>query len=297
MTSYTAYYVLMQAVGQPDAVAAFVQRHLARRNLSFGTLRPVPAGLEEGFPSDVEDAFDALFGDWTKVAGRHRFMEIAQSKGFAFPLESRDQVVACHEALEPHGPEALRRARVYQQNREQHGAGQVSQWCKLHWGVDVDATRTVAQVETSSVTVSFELGGAPGDKLLRLFSTEDPGLDFDTCYVTASGKRPNSVAFKAGKKCSPAGEPGLPEVQAWIAAFRRRCGLQWLSQWVSPELVARTVSMDDQGNYFLQGHQTSLDFAMSRLRAGESPASLQQRFPYISDEQVRLITDIHAADQ
>jgi uncharacterized protein (DUF433 family) len=55
--------------------------------------------------------------------------------------------------------------------------------------------------------------------------------------------------------------------------------------------------MDDQGNYFLQGHQTSLDFAMSRLRAGESPASLQQRFPYISDEQVRLITDIHAADQ
>lgn len=55
--------ILIRVTGAETALADFACRHLARREFSFETLRPTPAELAVDLPNDVEDAYEALYGN------------------------------------------------------------------------------------------------------------------------------------------------------------------------------------------------------------------------------------------
>ncbi|MBI5617922.1 MAG: hypothetical protein HY943_16700 [Gammaproteobacteria bacterium] len=295
MTSYLSNYVLLRASGADSAITSFVAQHLNGPCLSFESLRPTPAGLAADFPSDVEDAFDALYGDWTKVAGRHRFIEPARDLGRPFPLRSREDAIACHEALEPYGPEALARARVRHANIATHGAGDVATWCSRNWHADTDADRTVAAIAMDGLAVSFVLGSALSEKLVRLYSADYPELELDVRSALAIGKRAKLLRFGRGKKLAAKPPEAEGDVAREMFAFRRRHACAWLAQWIPAKLVARTIALDDRGDCFLQGTDVSVDFALSRMRAGTTPAGLQRQFPEITDAHAELLTAVAAA--
>ena len=295
MTTYLSNYVLLRASGAESAITSFVARHLNGPCLSFESLRPTPAALAANYPSDVEDAFDALYGDWTKVAGRHRFIEPARDLGLPFPLVSREDAIACHEALTPYGPEALARARTRHENIATHGAGDVDTWRELNWHADTDADRAVAALAPDGLAVSFVLGSAISEKLVRLYSMDFPDLELDVRSALATGKRAKLMRFGRGKKLAAKPPDAEGDVAQEIFAFRRRHACAWLSRWVPPELVTATLALDDRGDSFLQGTEVSVDFALSRMRAGATPADLQRQFPEITDAHAELLAAVAAA--
>lgn len=295
MANYLSYYALIQVSGDEAAISSFAQLHLNGPCLSFETLRPTPQGLAEGFPSDVEDAFDALYGDWTRVASRHRFAEPARELGLPFPLLSRDDAIACHEKIDPFGKEALAQARVRRRNTEVHGAGDVSTWRKLNWYVDSDAARTIASIHSNQITASFEIGCSVDETLIRLYSSAFPVLDFDFGSTLSTGKRPKCTRFHRGKKLPSKYQASKEELSQLIFSLRRGHAVSWLSKWVHPELVQRTISLNEIGDYFLKGTAVSVNFALSRLRAGKELRALQQQFPEISDDHADLLSTLQAA--
>lgn len=289
--------VLMSIAGPVEERDAFVARHLGRRELTFATLVPVPAGLEDGWPSDVADAHDALFGEWSAVARRDMLRDAARERGHPFPLASREQVLACLESIVPYGPEALERARRFEANVAAHGAGEVSAWMKLHWGVDCDATGTIAEPGAEATVVSFGILSVPADKLLRRYSNEHRALTFDVAILHGGGKKVRRVVLANGRSVPGAADVAPDELAQRIAGFRRRAGVAWLSRFAPAADVGAAIVVDDEGVCRLAGTTMALDFALARLRAGEAIDHLRGRFPEIGAAHARALVALYDADR
>ena len=288
MRGLNSYDVLIETSGPASALDTFFREQLGSGRFSLNSVVEMPAALDLPMNNFVEDGYDALYGDWSKLAGRWMFKEAAAQRGYPFPLASREQVLVCIKALGEDGEMRLQLGRRFHLNRECHGHGHAAPWRKQHWGVELDVDEVVAEAVPDAVRLAFRSGSAVPGKALVQLSKRYADLDIVVAYVNEAGKRGRKFTLKKGREtekyaCSD------EVIHDAIIQFRRVAGLQWLAQGDRHPIWAAQVEMNARGRPVFKGTGIAIDFALARLAAGETGEQLRQRFGALTADHIQAL--------
>lgn len=280
--------VLLKINGPTSDLENFKHSCLSEYRFSFNTLIPTPPSLEFDLNNFVEDGYCALYGEWTKLAGRWMFKEAAAEKGFEFPLSTREQVIECTKALGEMGEKRFELGKLFHANIDRYGHGHVDAWRKEHWGVIDDASSVVIRFSDESIDIAFNLADAPPKKLLALFSKPYPTLTFTITYVKENGKGGKSYRLRQGKLAESISLENT-DFLVDVKKFRISQTLPWLCLISGNDLLVEQIAVDDGGHPILRGTAISVRFALQRLKSGVSAETLRVRCPEISDEHLKAL--------
>lgn len=158
------------------------QAHFASGTFDFNSVVPMPPELDLEESSAVETGYDALYGDWTRPAQYWTWKEAAASLGYPFPLQSREQLLACIQSLDC-AEMYLDPARQFKRNVEQYGHGTWYGWCKEHWGTKWNAEETRVAGAPGRLTVRFTTANSFPKPLAVALSRKWADLDMHVLYV------------------------------------------------------------------------------------------------------------------
>lgn len=158
------------------------EAHFAGGGFDFNSVVPMPLdlNLEEG--SAVETGYDALYGDWKEPAKYWTWKEAAASLGYPFPLESREQLLACIRSLDC-AEMYLGPARQFKENVEKYGHGTWYGWCKEHWGTISNAEDPNVAVDPERLIVTFTTASAFPKPIAVALSKKWPESEIRVLYV------------------------------------------------------------------------------------------------------------------
>lgn len=291
MAQLTIYDTLLELSGSDDALQSFSRRHLANSRFSLDSLDPVPKELKYEMSNLVEDGYDALYGDWTKLSGRQMFKDAAEARGFPFPLESRDQIVECFHAFGEVGEQYFPLGHCFHSNLERYGHGHERTWCEEHWGMDSDVEESLAEILLDVIRIAFSSDGSIPQKTLKLLSLAHPGLTFCVYSLSESGRRGKKFDMKNGKqlkKYSASDE----EIRDAIWGFRRDVDFRLLASVSNSAEWIDEIEMSERGGPTLKGTRFSLGFMMYRLSQGETVEHLAGRFPALTEKHIKMIRSL-----
>jgi hypothetical protein len=149
----------------------------------------------------------------------------------------------------------------------------------------------IADVENSSIGVSFSLCGAIPKKILNLISKAHKELDFLVYCISEEGNRGKKFLIKNGKEVEKF-FPTNEEICNSIYAFRTTYGIKWISGIANRNDVDRSVEMNKTGRAFLKGTKIAVRFALRRLIDGESTERLSERIPELNHIHLELLDSL-----
>jgi Protein of unknown function (DUF433) len=281
----TIYDTLLQIGGPHAALKAFSRRHLANSGFSLNSLEPVPEALKYEMSNLVEDAYDAMYGDWTKLAGRRMFKDVADERGFPFPLESREHMLECFHAFGEVGEQYFPLGKRFHSNLERYGHGHERTWCKEHWGMESDVEESLAEIFPDAIRIVFSWDGPIPPKTLKLLSQAHPDLTFSISSIAETGRRGKKLDMRNGKqvkKYSVSDE----EVRDEIWAFRRDIDRRLLATISDSAEWIDEIEMSEKARPMLKGSRFSLRFLMDRLEQGDTVEHLADRFPQLAERHI-----------
>lgn len=194
-----AVFVLLRISGDPVPLASCRDAHFSSGLFDFNSVIPMPPELEIEESSAVTTGYDALFGDWTEPAKYWTWKEAAAKLGYPFPLESREQLLACIRSLDC-AEMYLAPARQYHDNIEKYGFGSWYDWCKKHWGSKWNAEDSKIQAGPDEISVRFTTASAFPKPLVKALSKKWPALEIRVLYVDEHLRWSGDYVLKAGRE-------------------------------------------------------------------------------------------------
>ena len=194
-----AVFVLLRLSGDPVSLASCREAHFGSGLFDFNSVIPVPPELEIEESSAVTTGYDALFGDWTEPAKYWTWKEAAAKLGYPFPLESREQLLACIRSLDC-AEMYLVPARQYQENIEKHGFGSWYGWRKKHWGSKWNAEDSSVEPGADPITVRFTAASSFPKPLVKALSKKWPALEIRVRYADEHLRWGGDYLLKAGRE-------------------------------------------------------------------------------------------------
>ena len=285
--------ILVEVSGAAHALELLRREQFGAGRFSFNTIVPMPAELDLPLNNFVEDGFDALFGDWSRLSARWMLKEAAELRGYPFPLTSRDQVLDCLNALGEDGERRLALGRRFQSNLERHGHGHAAAWRKEYWGVAADVDEVVAEISLDAVSVAFRCDTPFPRKALIQLSKRYPELRMAVSCASETGKRGRKLVLHKGREIEKADTDGGA---GWAAIVQFRCGagLRWLARGEPEHEWISQIEMNGRGRPVFKGASVAVDFALSRLTAGETPEQLRQRFSALTELHLQALKALAA---
>lgn len=204
--------------GPPDALAGLARRHLQGNAFDFNSVCPMPPELNVESDSAVETGYAALYGDWRTEAGRWMFKEPAETFGFPFPLESREQVIRCLESFDC-ADLYLARAKIFRDNVDRYGHGDWYGWRIERWGTKWNADEIRVRIDAGTVAFSFVTPNAYPKPILRDLSIAYPDLSFHVRYCDESCRRARDFILSKGRETRKLKRPPR-DIAAEIEDFR-----------------------------------------------------------------------------
>jgi len=193
-----AVFVRIVVSGAPRELEACRQAHFAQ-GFDFNSIVPMPPELEIEESSAVTTGYAALYGDWTEPAAYWTWKEAAASLGLPFPLQSREQLLACIRSLDC-AEMYLAPARQFKENVEKYGHGSWYGWCKEHWGTKWNAEEPSVSAELGQLTVRFTAAGAAPKKVLVALSKRWPSLEVHVQYADEHGRWGRDYVLRSGRE-------------------------------------------------------------------------------------------------
>jgi hypothetical protein len=190
---------LLVVTGPADDLRRFGERHTAGGTFDFNTVVPMPPSLEIKSDSSVETGYAALYGNWQEVAGYWMFKEPAAAFGYPFPLQSREQVVACLRSFDC-ADMYLAPAEQYHRNVIEHGHGDWYGWCQQHWGTKWNADDVSIEASDSAIAIRFVTAGKYPRPILKVLSTSFPSLHFHVRHVDEYLRRGKDFVLVKGRE-------------------------------------------------------------------------------------------------
>ncbi|EJL87587.1 hypothetical protein PMI15_00955 [Polaromonas sp. CF318] len=194
-----AVFVLLQLSGDPDSLASCRDTHFSAGTFDFNSVVPMPPELEIEESSAVTTGYDALYGDWTEPAKYWTWKESAAKLGHPFPLESREQLLACIRSLDC-AEMYLAPVRQYQENIEKHGFGSWHGWCKKNWGSKWNAEDSDVDAERDRIIVSFTTASAFPKPLVKALSKKWPAIEIRVLYADEHLRWGGDYVLKGGRE-------------------------------------------------------------------------------------------------
>lgn len=168
--------------GEHGALEHCREAHFVAGSFDFNSVVPMPHELHLEESSAVETGYDALYGDWTKPAQYWTWKDAAACLGHPFPLQSREQLLACIQSLEC-AEMYLAPARQYKENMEKYGHGTSYGWCKEHWGTKWNAEDARVAADPARLVVRFTTANSFPKPIAVALSRKWPDLDMRVLYV------------------------------------------------------------------------------------------------------------------
>ena len=253
-----------------------------------------PAGLVVEANSLAEDGYNALFGDWATLRSRQMFKMPAEHLGVAFPCATRESLLACVEGLGDVGRTMLQLGAHLKSNIDQYGFKGVAEWRKEHWGIETDFSEPVIRLADDELHIAI-CSPAIVIKTFALYSTPYAELTFDICSMNESGRRPERFLMKKGKRTRNENDSDR-EIAPLIWGFRRSVGARWLDDAVASTIWARHLEMNQRGRAIFRETQVAVDFALYRVRQGETERDLGRRFPELNDDHIRALESLASGE-
>ena len=192
-----AVFVRLSLTGDPDDLAACHLAHFTGE-FDFNSVIPMPPELAIEESSAVTTGYDALYGDWTEPAKYWTWKDAAASLGLPFPLQSREQLLACIRSLDC-ADMYLSPATQYKENVEKYGHGNWYGWCKEHWGTKWNAEESLTRADPSKVEVRFTAANAFPKKVIVGLSKKWPSLALHVQYADEHGRWGKDYVLKKGR--------------------------------------------------------------------------------------------------
>jgi len=194
-----AVFILLRITGDPASLASCREAHFSAASFDFNSVTPMPPELEIEESSAVTTGYDALYGDWTEPAKYWTWKEAAAKLGYPFPLESREQLLACIRSLDC-AEMYLGAARQYQENIEKHGFGSWYGWCKKHWGSKWNAEDSKVEAGPDAITVRFTTASSFPKPLVKALSKKWPVLEIRVQYADEHLRWGGDYVLKGGRE-------------------------------------------------------------------------------------------------
>lgn len=201
-----AVFALLRLSGDPDSLASCRDAHFSAEAFDFNSVIPMPPELEIEESSAVTTGYDALYGDWTEPAKYWTWKESAAKLGHPFPLESREQLLACIRSLDC-AEMYLAPARQYKENIEKHGFGSWYDWCKKHWGSKWNAEDSKIEAGPDQITVRFTTASAFPKPLVKALSKKWPALEVRVLYADEHLRWGGGYVLKGGREIEKLNRP------------------------------------------------------------------------------------------
>lgn len=190
---------LLEITGPTEQLAEFGRLHLVGEMFDFNTICPMPPGLDIESSSAVETGYAALYGNWQEVAHYWMFKDPAKTFGYPFPLQSREQVIACLKSFNC-ADMYLVPAEQYYKNITEHGHGDWYGWCLEHWGTKWNADEVSVAIAPKKIIVKFVTAGAYPKPILKKLSLAFPSLEFHVRYVDEHHRWAKDFVLLKGKE-------------------------------------------------------------------------------------------------
>jgi hypothetical protein len=194
-----AVFSLLQISGDPVPLASCRDAQFSSGLFDFNSVIPMPPELEIEESSAVTTGYDALFGDWTEPAKYWTWKEAAAKLGYPFPLESREQLLACIRSLDC-AEMYLAPARQYHDNIEKHGFGSWYGWCKKHWGSKWNAEDSKVDAAPDRIVVRFTTASSFPKPLVKALSKKWPALEIRVQYADEHLRWGGDYLLEAGRE-------------------------------------------------------------------------------------------------
>lgn len=196
-----ADYVMAKVIIQGDSreLGMLREMHFSKGEVDFNTIIPVPEELMIEQSSAPETGYDALYGDWTKPAKAWTWKEAAKKLGHPFPLESREQVIACINAYENPGL-YFDHAKLYKNNNDKHGYFTWYGWCVEHWGTKSNAEEASINNLAEAIEIRFATAWSFPDPIFKVLSQAFPALEFDILTIDEIVEQPERYVLKNGER-------------------------------------------------------------------------------------------------
>lgn len=214
------YYVKVQVQGESELLALFQRECLRTGGLDFDSIEPMPLELDFEKTNLLETGYNALYGEWREVARQWMLKEDAGKKGYPFPLESREQVLACLSALD-RSESYLGPGKRFQDNLAKFGHGSRETWREQHWGSQHSPDGVKVSTEIGAVCIWFVIDKFP-IKVMKAMSKKYPQLRFDVSYADdamRNGRRLNLTNGREGSKEKISKE----KLRGFIEEYRTVC--------------------------------------------------------------------------
>jgi hypothetical protein len=193
-----AVFAQLTLAGDPTELECCRKAHF-ERGFDFNSVLPMPPELEIEDSSAVTTGYDALYGDWTQPAQYWTWKEAAASLGLPFPLQSREELLACIRSLDC-ADMYLVPARRFKENVEKHGHGSWYGWCKEHWGTKWNAEDSAVTAGTDRIVVRFTTTGAFPRKVMVALSRKWPGIAMRVRYADEHARWGKDCVLKNGRE-------------------------------------------------------------------------------------------------
>jgi hypothetical protein len=189
--------------GAADALSNCRRTHFESGEFDFNSVVPMPPELDIEDDSAVTTGYAALFGDWREPASYWTWKEAASQLGLPFPLESREQLLACIRSLDC-ADMYLSPAQQYKDNVEKFGHGSWYGWCKEHWGTKWNAEATKIEAGPNSITVRFICASSFAKPVVAALSKKWPELQVHVMYADESQRWGRDYVLKGGREVEKA---------------------------------------------------------------------------------------------
>jgi len=201
-----AVFVRLSLTGDPSELDACREAHFAAE-FDFNSVIPMPVDLAMEESSAVTTGYDALYGDWTEPAKYWTWKDAAAALGLVFPLQSREELLACIRSLDC-ADMYLAPAQQYNENLEKYGHGTWYGWCKAHWGSKWNAEDSVIFARLDSLVVRFTAANAFPKKVILALSKKWPGIAVQVQYADEHARWGKEFVLKNGREVQKF--PGTP---------------------------------------------------------------------------------------
>jgi hypothetical protein len=196
-----ADYVMSKVIfrGDSDALAALRSQHLSSGSFDLNTVVPVPEDLNIDESSAPETGYQALYGDWTQPAKAWTWKEAALKLGYPFPLESREQVIACIRSYENPGF-YFDGAEQYKRNHDKYGHFTWYGWCAEHWGTKTNAEECTVKELAGAIEIRFVTAWAFPTPVFAALSRAFPALEFEILSLDEIVGEPDGYVMQNGER-------------------------------------------------------------------------------------------------
>lgn len=177
-----AVFAKLAITGDDRALEQCRDAHFSGGGFDFNSVVPMPPELDLEDSSASQTGYDALYGDWKVPAQYWTWKEAAASLGYPFPLDSREQLLACIRSLDC-AEMYLGPARQLKENLEKYGHGTWYGWCKEHWGTKWNAEDASVAADPDRLVVTFTTANAFPKQIAAALSKRWPELEVRVLYV------------------------------------------------------------------------------------------------------------------